>query len=90
MSFYSQNPLQLNKVSKYIKYDNIDKENNFIDIPYNQILDQDQENLLNNEWPYEIKTEAKMSKGQILILEFWYYQVQQLRLSQYFRRKLKK
>ncbi|CAD8167668.1 unnamed protein product [Paramecium pentaurelia] len=82
MSFYSQNPLQLNKVSKYIKFGNIDKGNNFIDIPYNQILDQDQENSLNNEWPYEIKTEAKMSKGQILILEF--------RLSQYFRRKLKK
>lgn len=39
MSVYSQRPLQLNKESKCIKCGNIDKENNFIDIPYHYLLD---------------------------------------------------
>ncbi|CAD8098316.1 unnamed protein product [Paramecium sonneborni] len=62
MSVYSQRPLQLNKESKCIKCGNIDKENNFISIPYHYILDQDESNLPADQWPNEIKKEAKTVK----------------------------
>ncbi|CAD8183348.1 unnamed protein product [Paramecium pentaurelia] len=62
MSVYSQRPLQLNKESKCIKCGNIDKENNFIDIPYHYLLDQNEESLPADQWPNEIKKEAKTVK----------------------------
>ncbi|CAD8086957.1 unnamed protein product [Paramecium sonneborni] len=61
-SVYSQKPQQLNKESKCIQCGGIEKENNFIIIPYQYILDNDQNTIPPKDWPKEIQNDAKKVK----------------------------
>ncbi|CAK76804.1 unnamed protein product (macronuclear) [Paramecium tetraurelia] len=62
MSVYSQKPQQLNKESKCIKCGGVEKENNFILIPYHYILEYDQNTIQPQNWPNEIKKGATKIK----------------------------
>ncbi|CAD8184507.1 unnamed protein product [Paramecium octaurelia] len=62
MSVYNSRPLQLNREHKCIRCGQLEKGSNFVEVPYHFLIDLPESPLPVEQWPLEVKKQAKQVK----------------------------